>query len=127
MKNKEIILGVSTSGRNYPEFEKRSEVLEIKGPHKPEMASLTLSSLNFNRTASMNSPQMIQALVKKMNSYNIKPELEVFDLGMINYAKYLEQKGLLEPPHYFNLIVGNIACAQADLLHVTDQQDKASP
>lgn len=37
---------------------------------------------------------------------------------MINYAKYLERKGLLEPPHYFNLILGNIACAQADLLHI---------
>ena len=28
-----------------------------------------------------------------------------------------EKKGLLEPPHYFNLILGNIACAQANLLH----------
>ena len=36
---------------------------------------------------------------------------------MINYAKYLERKGLIEPPYYFNLILGNIACAQADLLH----------
>jgi uncharacterized protein (DUF849 family) len=37
---------------------------------------------------------------------------------MINYAKYLKRKDLLEPPHYFNLILGNIACAQADLLHI---------
>jgi uncharacterized protein (DUF849 family) len=37
---------------------------------------------------------------------------------MINYAKYLEKKGLLEPPHYFNLLLGNVACAQADLLHL---------
>jgi len=36
---------------------------------------------------------------------------------MVNYAKYLEKKGILEPPHYFNLLLGNIACAQADLLH----------
>ena len=36
---------------------------------------------------------------------------------MINYAKYLERKGLLEPPHYFNLMCGNIAGAQANLLH----------
>jgi 3-keto-5-aminohexanoate cleavage enzyme len=36
---------------------------------------------------------------------------------MINYATYLEHKGILEPPHYFNLLLGNIACAQADLLH----------
>ena len=60
---------------------------------------------------------MIQALAKEMKSRGILPELEAFDAGMINYAKYLERKGILEPPHYFNLLFGNIACAQADLLH----------
>ncbi len=53
-----------------------------------------------------------------MMEKKIKPELEVFDLGMINYAKYLIKKQLLEPPYYFNLILGNIACAQADMLHL---------
>jgi 3-keto-5-aminohexanoate cleavage enzyme len=36
---------------------------------------------------------------------------------MINYAKYLHSKGLLDPPFYFNLLLGNIACAQADILY----------
>jgi uncharacterized protein (DUF849 family) len=35
---------------------------------------------------------------------------------MINYSKYLIKKGLLKPPYYFNLILGNIACAQANTL-----------
>ena len=35
---------------------------------------------------------------------------------MINYAKYLINKGWIEPPYYFNLILGNIACAQANML-----------
>ena len=60
---------------------------------------------------------MIQALAKEMRARGIVPELEAFDAGMINYARYLEKKGLLQPPHYFNLLLGNIACAQADLLH----------
>ena len=51
-----------------------------------------------------------------MKSRGILPELEAFDAGMINYSKYLEKKELLEPPHYFNLLFGNIACAQADLM-----------
>jgi uncharacterized protein (DUF849 family) len=59
---------------------------------------------------------MIQALAKKMMENNIRPELEVFDLGMINYAKYLIRKGFIKPPYYFNLILGNIACAQANML-----------
>jgi hypothetical protein len=53
-----------------------------------------------------------------MQQRGILAELEAFDIGMINYAKYLIHKGLLEGPHYFNLLLGNIACAQADPLHL---------
>ena len=115
-RNKDLVLSVSTSGRHFFEFEKRSEVLDLKGDLKPDFGSLTLSSLNFNKQASINSPQMIQDLARKMRENNIQPELEVFDLGMINYAKYLIRKELIHPPYYFNLILGNIACAQADML-----------
>lgn len=114
----DLIVCVSLSGRDSRTFEQRSDVLRLDGDAKPDMGSLTLSSLNFNRQASVNEPDMIQALAKAMLERGIVPELEAFDAGMINYARYLEGKGLLKPPHYFNLIVGNIACAQADLLHV---------
>jgi len=117
-EEKDLILCVSTSGRNFSEFEKRSECLNLDGELKPDFGSLTLSSLNFNKQASINSPQMIQDLARMMLERGIKPELEVFDLGMINYAKYLISKGLLKAPYYFNLILGNIACAQADILHL---------
>jgi uncharacterized protein (DUF849 family) len=115
-KNKDLVLCVSTSGRHFNEFERRSEVLELNGTLKPDFASLTLSSLNFNKQASINEPEMIKNLARKMLENNIKPELEAFDLGMINYAKYLIHKGLTHPPYYFNLILGNIACAQANIL-----------
>ena len=115
-KNRDLVLCVSTSGRNFNEFEKRSEVLELQGQLKPDFGSLTLSSLNFNNQTSVNSPQMIQALARKMLQNGIRPELEAFDLGMINYARYLIKKELIQPPFYFNLILGNIACAQADPL-----------
>ncbi|MDX2506230.1 MAG: 3-keto-5-aminohexanoate cleavage protein [Gammaproteobacteria bacterium] len=116
--NKNLVLGVSTSGRNFSEFEKRSECLELKGDAKPDFGSLTLSSLNFNQMASINSPEMIQSLAKKMLDKGIRPELEAFDLGMINYAMYLIKKGLIKAPYYFNLILGNIACAQANMLNL---------
>lgn len=114
----ELVICVSLSGRNFKEFEKRAEPLYLDGDLKPDMGSLTLSSLNFNKQASMNAPDMILALAAVMKERGILPELEAFDAGMINYARYLERKQLLTPPHYFNLILGNIACAQADLLHV---------
>jgi uncharacterized protein (DUF849 family) len=115
--SEDLTVCVSLSGRRINEFEKRAEPLQLEGDLKPDMGSLTLSSLNFNRVASVNSPDMIQKLANEMKSRGILAELEAFDAGMINYAKYLERKGILEPPHYFNLLLGNIACAQADLLH----------
>jgi 3-keto-5-aminohexanoate cleavage enzyme len=116
--NKDLIICVSTSGRFFTEFWQRAECLDLDGENRPDFASLTLSSLNFNNEESVNSPKMIQDLAAKMQSRGIRPELEAFDAGMINYAKYLIRKGLLKPPYYFNLILGNIACAQANLLHL---------
>ena len=94
----ELVICVSLSGRNFSAFEQRADPLFLKGSLKPDMGSLTLSSLNFNATASTNSPQMIQDLAKAMLENGIVPELEAFDIGMINYSKYLAKKG------YFNLL-----------------------
>ncbi len=113
----ELIICVSLSGRGIKEFAHRASPLQLEGELKPDMGSLTLSSLNFNKTESVNTPEMIQKLALEMKNKGILPELEAFDVGMINYAKYLQKKGILQAPHYFNLLLGNVACAQADLLH----------
>lgn len=117
-KNKELVIVVSTSGRTFGEFWQRSQVLELEGDVKPDMASLTLSSLNFLKTASMNSPDIIIKLAEKMQQNGIKPELEVFDFGMMNFAHYLIKKEIIQPPYYFNILLGNIATAQAKLQHL---------
>jgi uncharacterized protein (DUF849 family) len=113
----ELVICVSLSGRTFSKLEQRADPLYLEGNLKPDMGSLTLSSLNFNNIASTNSPRMIQDLAAVMKERKIMPELEAFDIGMINYANYLEKKHLIKPPYYFNLLLGNIACAQADLLH----------
>ncbi len=56
------------------------------------MGSLTLSSMNFPREASLNSPEMIQDLAAEMQRVGASLELEVFDTGMIQYAGYLRNK-----------------------------------
>jgi uncharacterized protein (DUF849 family) len=94
-----LVVCVSLSGRTFNRFEERSEALELEGFLKPDMGSLTLSSLNFNKIESLNSPDMIHNLAVKMKKLGIVPELEAFDAGMINYAKYLIKKGLLTPPY----------------------------
>ena len=57
----DIIICATTSGRVHPQVEHRSEVLDLH----PEIASLTLGSLNFPQHPSVNPLSTIKALAKK--------------------------------------------------------------
>ena len=117
----DAIICVSCSGRNFPEFERRSEVLDLTGSAKPDLASLTLTSLDFPSGTSQNSPEMVIALAQKMIERGIKPELECFDFGMINAAKLLIGKGLLgHGPWYFNLLLGSRYSVPATARHLSN-------
>ncbi len=115
----DAIICVSTSGRVFKSLEQRSEVLNLDGDTKPDMASLTLGSLNFPNQASVNEPQMIQALAEKMNERGIVPELEIFDMGMLDYAKYLIDRKILHEPFYFNLLLGSLGTLAATPFHLS--------
>lgn len=71
--------------------------------------------MNFARQTSQNTPDDIRYLCEQMLQLGVMPELEVFDLGMLNYAGYLVRKRLLRAPFYFNIILGNVASAQCEL------------
>lgn len=114
----ELVIVTSTSGRLVQDVERRASTLYLQGKVKPDMASLTLGSMNFSTTASVNPPATILRLAEIMLERGIKPELEVFDLGMVNYAHILIDKGLLQPPYYFNILLGNPATAQATMSHL---------
>jgi 3-keto-5-aminohexanoate cleavage enzyme len=110
----DLIIGVSCSGREVGGFEERSDVLNLSNDLQPDMASLTLSSMNFAKQASINSPDMIRRLLDRMLEKNILPEFEIFDLGMVNYACYLVDSAHMTGPFYANIMLGNIAGAQAN-------------
>ena len=107
----DLVICTSLTGRLEPDFDRRSEVLELL----PDMGSLTMSSINFPTGESINSPEVILKLIDKMKTYGVTPEIECFDSGMLNYTNYLINKGILEGPHYINVILGNIYNAQSDL------------
>ena len=111
----DLSICVSLTGRLHPEFEKRSEVLELY----PDMGSLTMSSLNFPKGASVNEPEMILKLIQKMDEFGVIPEIECFDSGMLNYTNYLISKNVLKGPHYINVILGNIYNAQSDISSIS--------
>ena len=86
----DLILCVSLSGRNFPELDKRSEPLQLTGALKPDMGSLTLSSVNFNRQASVSEPGTIQGLARIMQQRGILPELEAFDSTRTRLARKID-------------------------------------
>lgn len=113
----DIILCVSTSGRIFKSFEQRSEVLDCVNP-APEMASLTLGSMNFPSVESVNNPDMIRSLGLKMQARRIMPELECFDIGMADYAHYLVDHGILQLPLYCNLLLGSLGTLSASAFNL---------
>lgn len=117
-KRPDLVICVSCSGRNGASFAQRTEVLSLNGDLRPDMASLTLSSMNFASGASLNAPDTVIALAQEMQSHGIKPEFEIFDLGMVNMLNYLINRSLAEPPFYANIILGNLATAQARFLDI---------
>lgn len=114
----DVVVCVSTSGRVVRSIQERADVLDLDGAEKPDMASLTLGSMNFPRTASVNEPDTIRALADRMAERGIVPELEVFDLGMIDYAHYLIERKILREPFYFNFLLGSLGTLSATPLHL---------
>lgn len=114
----DVILCASTSGRQQPDLETRAAVLDISGPGRPEMASLTLGSMNFPKQASINAPETINGLAQRMAERSIVPEWEIFDLGMIDYAHYLRDHGILLGPVYANVLLGSLGTLSATPEHL---------
>lgn len=123
----DMIICVTTSGRIHNTFEKRSDVLDLEGDVKPDMASLTMGSLNFTNQASVNTPEMIQSLALKMKEKGIVPEIEAFELGMINTVKVMINKGIFSPPYYINLLLGSIYSIPATLFDLTHMVQSLPP
>jgi len=111
----DIIICGSTSGRVEFNVEHRSEVLDLY----PEMASLTLGSMNFPQHPSINSMDTIKKLATIMKERNILPELEIFEAGFINTAKYLARKNYLRKPLHFCFLLGSLGSSPPGMEDLT--------
>lgn len=109
----EIITCVTCSGRLVQDLDLRTAGLAVPEHLRPDMASLTLGSLNFPKQAAMNAPDTIVELARRMADRGIRPELEIFEPGMANMAQRLLDKGVIQPPLYANLILGSLGTIPA--------------
>ncbi len=74
--------------------------------HRPDMASLATGSVNFKTLIYENSPQLVDDLANAMVEYDIKPEVEVFDLAMLYNTRDLIDRGLLREPAHVQFVMG---------------------
>ena len=120
----ELVLGVTTSSRVGPDLSERTIGLDFDPALRPDMASLTLGSFNFPRAVSNNPPDAIVALLERMNQLGVRPELEVFELGMVNTLWALRERGLIPEPPVVNILLGSMGSAPAfvgDLGHIVER------
>ena len=73
---------------------------------RPELCSLDVGSLNFERLVYMNAPSELREMARRIRAAGTKPDLEVFDLGHIEFGKQLVQEGLIETPALFQVVLG---------------------
>lgn len=100
----DLIVQISTGGRAGMEAEARSAAVRLL---RPEMASLTTGSMNFPDRVYANSFELIEHLARTMKEAGTKPEMEVFEPGMIANAQMLVTKELAREPLHFDFVLGS--------------------
>ena len=96
-----MIIQFSTGGRGRSQKE-RGRMLYLK----PDMASLATGSVNFAVQIYENPPQLVEELARSMLEFNVKPEIEVFDIAMLYNAKIMADRGLLKRPCQVQFVMG---------------------
>jgi len=96
-----MIIQFSTGGRSGAGQERGGML-----PLRPDMASLTVGSNNFPTRVYENPPDLVDWLASEMIAYDIKPEIEAFDLSHIFQAAKMQENGRLKGPAYVQFVMG---------------------
>ena len=96
-----MIVQFSTGGRSGAGKERGGML-----PLAPDMASLSVGSVNFPTRVYENSPQLVDWLSEEMIRYDIKPEIEAFDLSHILMAAQMHKEGRIKDTPYIQFVMG---------------------
>jgi 3-keto-5-aminohexanoate cleavage enzyme len=113
----DVITQVSTGGAVWMSAEERLQSIECR----PDMATLTTGTVNFGEGVFMNNRQLVETFAQHLRDYGIVPEIEVFDVGMIDEALRLRSMGLITDPLHFDFVMGvpgGIGAHPAHLVHM---------
>lgn len=101
----DVIINCTTSGDSRASDEQRMEpVASLNGI---EMASWDAGSFNWMPGGVfVNSPQFLGRLGEIVKARGIRPEIEIFDVGMLGVASYFAEKGILQTPLHYQFCLG---------------------
>jgi 3-keto-5-aminohexanoate cleavage enzyme len=117
----DAILCLTTSGipgRNL-EFHERLVPLAFQS----ELVSFDAGSVNMRQNVFLNPPEFLELLARETLAKGIKPELEVFEAGMVDTCTRYLEKGLLKPPLHFQFVLGvlgGMSATAKSLLHLSE-------
>jgi uncharacterized protein (DUF849 family) len=95
---------------------------------RPEICSLDCGTMNFgDNEIYINTPQYLWKMAGLVQSWGVKPELEVFDLGQIWLAKTMIEAGLIDSPPLFQLCLGIPWGAPADTESMLSMRNALPP
>lgn len=112
-----IIVQPSTGGATWHTPEQRLQPVDLS----PEMATLSAGTCNFGSDVFMNTEEMMTIFAKKMKEKGVKPEIEIFERGMIANAMKLVKQGILSMPLHFDFVLGVPGASPGepeDLMHM---------
>ncbi|HVA33132.1 MAG TPA: 3-keto-5-aminohexanoate cleavage protein [Candidatus Baltobacteraceae bacterium] len=115
----DLIVQFSTGGAIGMTPQERASVLELQ----PEMATLTCGSVNFGDDIFENSFPIMREILRKMNEFGVRPELEIFDKGHLANARRLAKEGLLALPQHVDLVLGVPGGLEATVQNLCDLVD----
>ena len=96
-----MIIQLSTGGRSGAGKERGGML-----PLRPDMASLSVGSNNFPTRVYENPPDLVAWLASEMKKYDVKPEIEAFDLSHIFQSKAMADRGELVGTPYVQFVMG---------------------
>lgn len=116
----DVIIQPSTGGAVGMSNEERIQPVGLS----PEMATLDCGTCNFGGDdIFINTENTIKEFGKKMIELGVKPEIEVFDKGMIDMALRLNKKGFIKDNMHFNFVMGvngGISATYRDLIFMKE-------
>ncbi|MFP2907909.1 3-keto-5-aminohexanoate cleavage protein [Pyxidicoccus sp. 3LFB2] len=105
-KRTDVLIQTSTGGAVGMTVDQRCGPLTLTGADRPDMATLTTGTVNFGEEVFWNPRPLVRDIAKRIRAIGLRPELECFDVGMIDEARYLAKEGLVDLPAHFDFVLG---------------------